>query len=497
MARQDSPVNSAVMGFDPAGRLWVSPPENATEAEATSAPPSPSFAVAPELEGDLLVDESSRRAFATDLGNIATTAPGAVLRPRSARDVAAMIRFCRDHAITASVRGRASTTFGQTLCDGLLIDTSTLDGIHHLGPDTAEVGAGLLWKDLVTAAYEHSPRLTPPAVTAYTSLSVGGTLSVGGLGGLVGALHTGLQGDHVRELEVVTGAGDIERCSPEHKADLFEAVLGGLGQCGVITRAVLDLVPAKERARTYVLGYTDNAAFFRDMRSLIERPGVDHVYATLQPPGAEPTHQLYATVLYDPGSRPGDEEVLAGVETTPVVEDTPYLDYVFTIDRFVDHMRETAEWGALPKPWYDVWLPGDAMEEYVAEVHPALTERDLGPCGISLVYPQRRDRMTRPHPPRPEPDGSPWVYVLDINTTAASSTPDPAYVEEMLERNDRWFARARDHYGAVLYPIGSVRFSAEDWRAHFGAAWPAFSAAKKRYDPDALLTPGPGIFPNG
>ncbi|MFC4494586.1 FAD-binding protein [Streptomyces ovatisporus] len=491
MTRPDSPGNAAVMGFDPAGRLWVSSRESTTEETR------PSFAVAPALEGDLLVDESSRRAYATDLGNIATTTPSAVLRPRSAQDVAAMIRFCRAHGITASVRGRASTTLGQSLCDGLLIDTRTLDRIHTLGPEGAEVDAGLLWKDLVTAAYEHSPRLTPPAVTAYTSLSVGGTLSVGGLGGLVGALHTGLQGDHVRELEVVTGTGDIERCSAEHRTDLFEAVLGGLGQCGVITKAVLDLVPAKERARTYVLGHTDNAAFFRDLRTLIERPGIDHVYATLQPPSDGPTHQLYATVVYDRDAPPRDEEAVAGVEAAPLVEDTSYLDYVFTIDRFVDHMRETAQWGGLAKPWYDVWLPGDAMEDYVAEVHPALTERDLGPCGISLIYPQRRAHMTRPYPPRPEPDGSPWVYVLDINTTAPSPAPDPAYVQEMLERNDRWFARARDRYGAVLYPIGSVRFSAQDWRNHFGAAWPAFSAAKKRYDPDALLTPGPGIFPNG
>ncbi|MFF3544720.1 FAD-binding protein [Streptomyces platensis] len=450
-----------------------------------------------ELDGELLVDEASRQAYATDLGNITTNTPCAVLLPRSAQDVAAMIRFCRAHGISVSVRGRASTTFGQSLSDGLVIDSRTLDRVYSLGPGTAEVDAGVLWKDLITAAYEHSPRLTPPAITAYTSLSVGGTLSVGGLGGLVGALHTGLQGDHVRELEVVTGTGDIERCSADHRADLFEAVLGGLGQCGVITKAVLDLVPAKERARTYVLGYTDNAAFFRDLRTLIERPCIDHVYATLQPPGAESTHQLYATVLHDPAEPPDDAAAAGGLTATPAVEDSSYLDYVFTIDRFVDLMRDTAQWGGLAKPWYDVWLPGNAMEDYVTEVHPTLTERDLGPCGISLIYPQRRATMSRPHPARPEPDGSPWVYVLDINTTAESRTPDPEYVDEMLARNDRWFARARDHYGAVLYPIGAVRFTAEDWRAHFGDAWPALNEAKKRYDPDRILSPGPGIFPHG
>ncbi|GAA2923020.1 hypothetical protein GCM10020221_18900 [Streptomyces thioluteus] len=265
----------------------------------------------------------------------------------------------------------------------------------------------------------------------------------------------------------------------------------------MITKAVLELVPAKERARTYTLGYTDNAAFFRDLRMLIERPCIDHVYATLQPPGAEPTHQLYATVVYDPADPPRDEVAVEGVSAPPAVEDSSYLEYISTIDRLVDQMRDTADWDMFANPWYDVWLPGNAMEDYIAEVHPTLTELDLGPCGISLIYAQRRAHLGRPHPPRPEPDGSPWVYVLDVNTTAGSRTPDPGYVEEMLDRNDRWFARARDHYGAVLYPIGSVRFTAQDWRAHFGDAWPAFSAAKKRYDPDGILTPGPGIFRNG
>lgn len=489
MTRSDSPGNAAIMGYDPAERLW------GTAQDSTTSGTDPSFETVPALDGELLTDGASRQACATDLGNITTSTPCAVLRPRSARDVATMIRFCRAHGITVSVRGRASTTLGQTLSDGLLIDTRSLDRIHSIGPDIAEVDAGVAWKNLVNAAFESTPRRTPPVITAYTSLSVGGTLSVGGLGGLVGALRTGLQGDHVRELEVVTGTGDIERCSADHKADLFDAVLGGLGQCGVITKAVVELVPAKERARTYLLGYTDNAAFFSDMRTLIERPCIDHVYATLQPPGAEPTHQLYATILYDPADPPRDEEALTGLTSTPSIDDSSYLDYVFTIDRMVDQWRDTLGWDRLTKPWYDVWLPGNAVENYVAEVHPTLTERDIGPYGISLIYPQRRSHLTRPHPPRPQPDDSPWVYVVDVNTTADSPETDPGFAEEMLDRNDRWFARARDHYGAVLYPIGSVRFTAQDWRTHFGDTWPAFHAAKDRYDPDALLGTGPGIFP--
>ncbi|CAM4446501.1 FAD-binding protein [Nocardia ninae] len=483
MSRADLSEKSAVIGFDPIERNWV-----------TGTAASASFADAPALAGELLVDDESRAAVATDLGNITNHKPAAVLRPRSADDIAAMVRFCRAHDISVSVRGQAHTTLGQGLSDGLVIENRYLNRIHAIGKDVAEVDAGILWKDLVDAAYERTPRLTPPAVTGYTSLTVGGTLSVGGLGGLVGALNTGLQVDHVRELEVVTGTGDIERCSAERKPDLFEAVLGGLGQCGIITKAVLDLVPATERARTYVLEYTDNADFFRDVRTLIERPVIDHVYAELYSPESAPTHRLYATVLYDPATPPDDQVAAEGLTTAPLIDDTSYLDYVYKIDTLVDGMRETVNWDRLVKPWYDVWLSGAVVEDYVAEVQSQLTARDIGPFGISLLYPQRRSHMTRPYPPVPEANGSDWVFVLDINTVAETPGIDPAFIEEMLDRNDRMFAHARAEYGAVLYPIGSLRFTAQDWRAHYGDKWTAFRAAKTRYDPSGLLARGLHIF---
>jgi FAD/FMN-containing dehydrogenase len=33
-----------------------------------------------------------------------------------------------------------------------------------------------------------------------------------------------------------------------------------------------------------------------------------------------------------------------------------------------------------------------------------------------------------------------------------------------------------------------------DWRRHFGGAWPALAAAKRRYDPGGILAPGQRIF---
>ncbi|KAF5939038.1 hypothetical protein HYC85_023297 [Camellia sinensis] len=44
-----------------------------------------------------------------------------------------------------------------------------------------------------------------------------------------------------------TGKGEILTCSKEQNSELFHAVLGGLGQFGIITRARIALEPAPER----------------------------------------------------------------------------------------------------------------------------------------------------------------------------------------------------------------------------------------------------------
>lgn len=475
---------AVVIGFDPLGRRWV------VAAEATDCP---SFAKAPPIDGALLMDAAARDAVAGDQGNIVHRAPCAVLRPGTVKDISTMIRYCRKHAIPISARGQAHTTFGQSLCPGLVIENRYLNRIHSIGPDGADVDTGVLWKDLVTAAYEQ--KLTLPVLTGYTALTVGGTLSVGGIGGLVGGVDTGAQVDHVRRLEVVTGTAKIQNCSPDQGGDLFDAMLAGLGQCGVMTRATLDLVPAKERARTYLLHYPDNATAFTDLSTLLDRPGLDHIHLAWTPPGtASFVYQINATVYYELTAPPDDLRLVGGLSTVPVIQDSSYLDYVFRGDNLIDRFRATLDWDRLIKPWFNVWLPASTVEGYVGEVIPTLTRQDTGATGSVLLFPQRRARVTRPFLRLPEPDGSRWVFVFNILTASDTTGPGPTYTSDMLARNDRLFRRARDAFGGVLYPVGTVPFAQDDWRLHYGEKWTSFAAAKNRFDPNRILTPGPGIF---
>ena len=107
---------------------------------------------------------------------------------------------------------------------------------------------------------------TPPVLTDYLELSVGGTLIVGGVGGTTSAF--GVQSDNVIDMEVVTGEGKKVTCSTSDNAGLFNAVRAGLGQLGVITKATLKLVAAPESVRRFLLVYPDLATMLRDERLL-------------------------------------------------------------------------------------------------------------------------------------------------------------------------------------------------------------------------------------
>jgi FAD/FMN-containing dehydrogenase len=283
-------------------------------------------------------------------------------------------------------------------------------------------------------------------------------------------------------------------CSPYFHRDLFDAVRAGLGQCALITRAWLDLVPAPPMARTYQLVYTDNASFFSDQRTLLRRGELDRIFTLWAPAGDALLYILNAVKYFDPAAPPDDQRLLRGLSVPPsaaVKQDATYLDTVLAVDQ-VYAAYQAAGWDRLIKPWFDVWLPDATVEQYIGAVIPTLTPVDVGATGFVLLIPARRSSL---HAPLLRvPGATDWVYLFDILTSSAGPGPDAAFTQQMLARNRRLFEQARAA-GGTRYPIGSIPFTRSDWVRQYGDAWGSLTALKRRYDPDGILTPGPGILP--
>jgi cytokinin dehydrogenase len=190
-------------------------------------------------------DEAAR-----DFGGLVTAPPAAVVRPASADDVASAIRAAAVRpGLTVAARGNGHSVNGQATAEGgLVMDMRALALPRRMqlvrspgGDALADVPGGALWEEVLHWGVK-AHGLAPASWTDYLRLTVGGTLSNGGVSGQ--SFRYGPQVSNVAELEVVTGDGECRVCSPSSHPDLFFAVLGGLGQFGVITRARIPLHPA-------------------------------------------------------------------------------------------------------------------------------------------------------------------------------------------------------------------------------------------------------------
>lgn len=464
----------AVVGFDPTLRSWV------TAAEA-----APRALQLPAFDGTLLTDPASLQESADDFGHIIHRTPMAVLRPGSVADIQRLIGFARQNGIKLAGRGQAHSTYGQCqVSGGVVIDTSTFNTIE-IQSDRAVVGAGVLWSALAQAALARG--LTPPVLTDYIELSVGGTLSVGGIGGM--SHQYGVQADNVLELEVVTGAGERVICSPSREHDLFRAVLCGLGQCAVIVRATVRLVPAQRQVRVFNLYYDDIATFTDDQVKLVNSKRFDYLEGqVVAKPGGGWRFMLEAASYFSPPDLPNNDKLLKQLRDNraeAVVSDVAYFDFLNRLAPTIAFLKQIGVWG-FPHPWMDEFVPGSQVNSYVGEVLASLTLADTGQ-GPILLYPFRTNRIDAPLFRVPK---EPVAFLFSILRTAP---PDPAAVQRMVDSNRALYERNRD-LGGTRYAIGAVPFTPQDWRRHFGKSWRDLLAAKRRYDPDNLLAPGQGIF---
>ncbi|MFG2873636.1 FAD-binding protein [Streptomyces sp. NPDC048337] len=441
------------------------------------------FDAVPPLDGELCFDEAALEAASTDFGGLIHRRPAAVLKPGSAEDVATMVRYCRERGLRVAGRGQGHSTQGQAQVPaGLVIDLGTLNSIE-IRDDTATVQSGALWSTLVRATLPLG--LTPPAFTDYLELSIGGTLSAGGLGGQIG--HYGTQVANVLELQVVTGEGEITTCSPTLRPDLFRAALGGLGQCAIITRATIPLVPAPQSVRFYTLTCPSVEALTAQQAELIEDGRFDYLAGQVQSPSPEGWTYVIEAAAYDATSM-DDARLLAdlGHHTAVEAQDLDYFDFLNRIAPLVETLRSIGEWQR-PHPWYDSLLPASSVNGVVTETLANLKAAALGASAVILLYPILTAKCTTPLPALPDAE---LAYLFSLLKTAS---PGADSAEEMVAANRVQYDTTVDA-GGRWYPIGSVPLTPADWEHHFGAFWNEFKAARHRYDPDGILTPGQRIF---
>ena len=173
------------------------------------------------FKGKVLQSGSIIDLMSTDFALTIKSHPLAVLQPTNLEDVAAAVHMANELDIPLAARGSqvSHSAGGQAQANnGLLIDMSCLSYVEFVGDNQVKLGPGTMWDGVMRQTLAKG--LMPPVINDYQYLSVGGTISMGGVGFM--SHQYGLQAGYVNEMEVVTGRGDIVTCSSDTNQDLFD-----------------------------------------------------------------------------------------------------------------------------------------------------------------------------------------------------------------------------------------------------------------------------------
>src|SRR6266581_8509208 len=155
----------------------------------------------------VLTQSDALERVAEDFGHVVRGEPAGVVRPRSEQEVAALVRDACAAGGRLTVRGAGHSFGGQSLpARSVVVDMSGLTGVELAGDgELVRCGAGATLRDVVAATFPHGA--LPRVLTNLLDLTVGGLLSVGGIG--PGSQRYGPVVSNVASMVVVTGQGEI------------------------------------------------------------------------------------------------------------------------------------------------------------------------------------------------------------------------------------------------------------------------------------------------
>lgn len=168
------------------------------------------------LTGEMRQDALARALYATD-ASIYEIIPEAVVWPRSAAEVAAVVRACGKHNVPVTPRGAGTGLTGGAVNFGIQLDLSRhLNRIQEIDPAarTARVESGVVLDELNTALAPHGLHFAPDVATS-SRATIGGMIANNSCG--AHSIITGRTVDHVLSLETVLSDGSVCTWGPDSK----------------------------------------------------------------------------------------------------------------------------------------------------------------------------------------------------------------------------------------------------------------------------------------
>jgi glycolate oxidase len=215
------------------------------------------------------IDAFERRMYSHDLASLPKMMelgfkmmPDLVVKPKSATEIAEIVKIAAEEGIPIVPRGGASWGLGgaMPIDGGIVFDLTRMNKILDYDYDNniVTVECGITWKKLYDSLLRRGYIIGSYPSSAMAA-SVGGWINTGGVG--VGTYKYGSAMDHLKSLEVVLPTGKILetgnlRTSIFGGMDLNSLFFGSEGTLGIITRASMRIYPAPEELRPISYGFS-------------------------------------------------------------------------------------------------------------------------------------------------------------------------------------------------------------------------------------------------
>ena len=212
-------------------------------------------------DGALFTDQATRAAYGHDETEDLQHPPEVVVRPRSTAEVSAVMRLCHQAAIPVTPIGGRTGLSGGALCvhGGVGLALDRMDRILDIDERNLQVTVepGVITQVLQEAVAEKG-LYYPPDPSSRGSCTLGGNLAENAGGPR--AVKYGVTRDFVLDLEVVLPHGEVIRTGARTLKnstgyDLTRLMVGSEGTLGVITKAVLRLVPLPKQTRLMLVPF--------------------------------------------------------------------------------------------------------------------------------------------------------------------------------------------------------------------------------------------------
>jgi len=226
--------------------------------------------------------------------------PALIVRPTGAADIRDAVAFARQQRLPLAVRcGGHSVAGVSTVDDGVLIDLSSLKGVH-VDPErgTALANAGVLWGE-----YDRELEIFGQATPGgrVTTTGIGGFCLGGGYGWLSPKL--GLTCDNLVAADLVTASGELMHVTDDTNPELMWGLRGAGANFGVVTSFEFRMHPIRPLMLAGMLGVPNvesTSEIVRGYRDYVENEAPEELVTGLATVLAPPEEFVPAELVGKP-----------------------------------------------------------------------------------------------------------------------------------------------------------------------------------------------------